>query len=65
VVLTRQLALSERARGNAGTAQRFEEESQLAEQYGRLILEHLLKVRPDADQGGRKDEGGTASKETA
>ena len=43
-VLARQLAQRERERRNAATAARFEEEAQLAEKYGGLVHEHLLKI---------------------
>ncbi len=42
-VLSRQLAFKERAGGDAGTAERFEEQAALADRHGELIQEYLLK----------------------
>jgi len=41
-VLARQLAAREREKGNAGAAARFEEHGTQADQYGKLIVRHVL-----------------------
>jgi two-component system, chemotaxis family, protein-glutamate methylesterase/glutaminase len=41
-VLGRQLAVQERAKGNAAAAARFEEQAAQAAQYGSLIVKHVL-----------------------
>jgi two-component system chemotaxis response regulator CheB len=50
-VLSRQLASNERARGDAAAAARFDEQAGQAEQFGSLILRHVLDVGPQADGG--------------
>jgi two-component system chemotaxis response regulator CheB len=41
-VLARQLAAQERLRGNPDTAQRFEDEAEVADRYSKAIQEYLL-----------------------
>jgi two-component system chemotaxis response regulator CheB len=43
-VLSRQLAMREREAGNAGSAVRFEEQAEVAERNGKMILDHLLRL---------------------
>jgi two-component system chemotaxis response regulator CheB len=50
-VLARQLALSERKKGNSATADRFEEQAQQATRYGALIVRHVLHADPGGDSG--------------
>lgn len=45
-VLARQMATKARSRGNAATAQRYEEQAQQADQYATLILEKVLHSPP-------------------
>jgi two-component system chemotaxis response regulator CheB len=45
-VLARQLAARERERGNLAAAERFEDEARVAERYGELIHERVLKTLP-------------------
>lgn len=47
-VLSRQIAAGERDRGNDATAARFEEQATQSQQYGNLIVRHVLNVDPDA-----------------
>jgi two-component system chemotaxis response regulator CheB len=51
-VLARQLAARERVRGNLTSAERFEDEAQVAEQYAELIHERVLKTLPTPDLPG-------------
>jgi two-component system chemotaxis response regulator CheB len=45
-VLARQLAATMVQRGNAAAAERFEEETRLADHYGGLIQQYLLRTAP-------------------
>ena len=47
-VLGRQLANAERAKGNAASAGRFDEQAEQAEQYADLIIRHVLQGGPEA-----------------
>jgi two-component system chemotaxis response regulator CheB len=51
-ILARQLAAREQANGNAPTAQRFEEDAQVAERYGDLIQGYLLNGAAGVPGGG-------------
>ena len=53
-VLGRQLASVERDKGNETSAQRFEDQAGLAEQYGDLIFKHVLAGEPDVPPVGDK-----------
>ena len=55
-ILGRQLAEQARSRGEAPAAQRFAEDAQLAERYGRLIQEQLLKAPPNPGGEGVPEE---------
>jgi two-component system chemotaxis response regulator CheB len=61
-VLARQLASSERSRGESGAAERFEEDARLAERYGHLIQEHVLLAmqQPTSAAGGNAPPGSEA-----
>jgi two-component system chemotaxis response regulator CheB len=50
-VLARQLAARERERGNLPLAKRFEEDAQVAQDYGDLIQVHVLKSTPTPPTG--------------
>lgn len=54
-VLARQLAAQARAQRDGGAAARFEEDARLAEHYGFLIQEHLLRS-PPAPRAGRPEQ---------
>jgi two-component system chemotaxis response regulator CheB len=45
-VLARQVAAKERSRGDATGAERFEEQAELAERYGKLIQQYVLEGAP-------------------
>jgi hypothetical protein len=47
-VLGRQLAARERDKGNDAVADRFEEQAAQSQQYGSLIVRHVLHVDPSA-----------------
>src|SRR5262249_38652895 len=50
-VLARQLALTERQKGNEESAARFEEQAAQAARYGHLIVKHVLHADPGGDSG--------------
>jgi two-component system chemotaxis response regulator CheB len=50
-VLARQLALTERGKGNEAAAARFEEQAAQAARYGHLIVKHVLHADPGGDGG--------------
>jgi two-component system chemotaxis response regulator CheB len=51
-VLGKQLADSERKKGNEEAAARFDEQAELAERYGQLIITHVLQGDGRAEAGG-------------
>jgi two-component system chemotaxis response regulator CheB len=53
-ILARQLVAQARAQGDRSAAERFQDEADVADRYGRLIQENLLGAPPGQEREGRE-----------